>query len=61
MYREADHLHISALTAALGVCVRVTYMDRTDGGQVNQHDFPEGSIPQIHLLYRPGHYDIVYE
>lgn len=60
MYRESDHIHITALTAALGVNVRVEYMDRGKGGQVNHHDFPEDSAPFIHLLYRPGHYDILY-
>ena len=61
MYRESDHIHISALTAALGVSVRVEYMDRGKGGQVNHHDFPEDTVaPFIHLLYRPGHYDILY-
>ena len=60
MYREADHLHITALTNALGVCVSVCYMDRTDGGQVNDHRFPEDGTPRVHLLYRPGHYDILY-
>ena len=60
MYRESDHLHISALTAAMGVNVRVQYMDRGEGGKVNHHDFPEGAEPRIHILYRPGHYDILY-
>lgn len=60
MYRESDHLHISALSQALGVHVRVLYMDRGEGGRVNHHDFPEDSSPKIHLLYRPGHYDILY-
>lgn len=60
MYRESDHVHISALTSALEVSVRVIYMDRGEGGEVNHHDFPEGSPPFIHLLYRPGHYDILY-
>ena len=61
MYVECDHLHITALTSALGVPVRVQYMDRAEGGHVNQHDFPEGAPPRIHLLYRPGHYDILYQ
>ncbi len=60
MYREADHLHITSLTSALGACVSVCYMDRTGGGQVNAHTFPEDGSPKIHLLYRPGHYDILY-
>jgi ubiquitin thioesterase protein OTUB1 len=61
MYHECDHMHITALTAALGVPVRVEYMDRGEGGVVNHHDFPEeGSQPVIHILYRPSHYDILY-
>lgn len=61
MYRESDHIHIISLTECSGVNVRINYLDR--GGsedRVNTHDFPEGSSPRIHLLYRPGHYDIVY-
>jgi len=57
MYKESDHIHISALTASLGIGVRVIYMDRGLGGQ---HDFPEDSTPNVYLLYRPGHYDILY-
>ncbi|KAG8183738.1 hypothetical protein JTE90_029320 [Oedothorax gibbosus] len=61
MYKESDHIHVIALTLALGVGVRVQYMDRGgEGGQVNTHDFPEDKTPRIHLLYRPGHYDILY-
>ena len=60
MYHESDHMHITALTEAVGVPVRVEYMDRGEGGVVNHHDFPEGSQPVIHLLYRPGHYDLLY-
>lgn len=60
MYHESDHIHISGLTAAVGVSIRVQYMDRGEGGKVNHHDFPEGTEPRIHILYRPGHYDILY-
>ena len=60
MAKESDHIHIIALTSALGVRVRVEYMDRGMGPTCNHHDFPEDSRPQIHLLYRPGHYDILY-
>lgn len=60
MYHESDHMHITALTAALGIPVRVEYMDRGEGGTVNHHDFPQGSDPAIHILYRPGHYDLLY-
>lgn len=57
MYKESDHIHIIALTSALGIGVRIVYMDR---GLGLNHDFPESLSPSIHLLYRPGHYDIIY-
>lgn len=63
MYHESDHIHITALTSALGIRIRVEYMDRGQSGLMNHHDFPEcaaGSDPHIYLLYRPGHYDILY-
>lgn len=60
MYKESDHIHIIALSAALNVGVRVRYMDRGEASEVIAHDFPEGVHPAIHLLYRPGHYDILY-
>ncbi len=71
MGEESDHVHITALSDALGVPVRVVYLDRsgdTDDkpAEVNHHDFiPVGSPqttvdPFVVLLYRPGHYDILY-
>ncbi|PIK36640.1 putative ubiquitin thioesterase OTUB1 [Apostichopus japonicus] len=60
MYKESDHIHIIALTSYLGVGVRVVYLDRGENQKVNHHDFPEGMPPQIALLYRPGHYDVLY-
>eukprot|EP00092_Neocalanus_flemingeri_P009600 GFUD01010332.1.p1 GENE.GFUD01010332.1~~GFUD01010332.1.p1 ORF type:complete len:709 (-),score=185.19 GFUD01010332.1:1548-3674(-) len=60
MYRESDHIHIIGLTAAAGINVRVVYLDRGTSDNPVHHDFPEGSEPKIHILYRPGHYDILY-
>uniref|UniRef100_A0A1J3ELS9 Ubiquitin thioesterase n=1 Tax=Noccaea caerulescens TaxID=107243 RepID=A0A1J3ELS9_NOCCA len=79
MGEESDHIHITALSDALGVAIRVVYLDRSscDNGSVtvNHHDFvpvgtngkeeatnekEEVSAPFINLLYRPGHYDILY-
>ncbi|KAL3700631.1 hypothetical protein R1sor_018653 [Riccia sorocarpa] len=70
MGEESDHVHITALSDALGVPIRVVYLDRSVGADgkntdVNHHDFvpTEGSnvdIPPVVLLYRPGHYDILY-
>ncbi|KAF8378069.1 hypothetical protein HHK36_029404 [Tetracentron sinense] len=78
MGEESDHVHIIALSDALGVPIRVLYLDRsscdTGGVSVNHHDFIPASgdphnaaggssdtiNPIITLLYRPGHYDILY-
>ena len=60
MGKESDHIQIIGLTSALGVPVRVEYMDRGEGDQCNHHHFPEDSNPVVTLLYRPGHYDILY-
>lgn len=75
MGEESDHVHITALSDALGVPIRVVYLDRsscdTGGVSVNHHDFIPNtnnlsnstscsSRPYITLLYRPGHYDILY-
>ncbi|XP_050498203.1 ubiquitin thioesterase otubain-like [Diabrotica virgifera virgifera] len=61
MYKESDHIHIIAACAALNTGVRVVYMDRGTGKICTEHDLPEGCTPTVHLLYRPGHYDILYQ
>ncbi|XP_051116631.1 OVARIAN TUMOR DOMAIN-containing deubiquitinating enzyme 1-like [Andrographis paniculata] len=82
MGEESDHVHITALSDALGVPIRVVYLDRShdEKGNVsaNHHDFiptsenaknnsgestaaaAVGVEPFVTLLYRPGHYDILY-
>lgn len=79
MGEESDHVHITALSDALGVPIRVVYLDRSScdkegGASVNHHDFvpvsddatagtsesSSDTNPSIVLLYRPGHYDILY-
>nr|CAG4652035.1 EOG090X0AE1 [Triops cancriformis] len=60
MFRESDHIHAIALSSALGAGVRILYMDRGTDHHVPAHDFPEGLSPKVNLLYRPGHYDILY-
>ena len=59
MYHESDHIHITALTSALDTKIRVVYMNHGDD-KLSYISFPESSEPNIHLLYRPGHYDILY-
>lgn len=66
---------IAALCKALKVRIRVVYMDRGLGGAVitedkdtdklkcHEHNFPDEEStedPKLYLLYRPGHYDILY-
>ena len=56
----SKNIYSPGLTAAAGISVRVVYLDRGTGDAPMPHDFPEGSEPKIHILYRPGHYDILY-
>jgi ubiquitin thioesterase protein OTUB1 len=94
MGEESEEVHIIALCDALGVPIRVVYLDRSIRGAedrtANHHDFfpspnsnlqnnksnqmdaasvaslstdlskQENPIPFVTLLYRPGHYDILY-
>ena len=53
-------MSFSGLTAATGIKIRVIYLDRGSGDEAVHHDFPEDSSPDIHILYRPGHYDVLY-
>lgn len=57
MDREADEMHITALTNILDIGVRVAYLNAA-GAHVTFHEF--GSNSKLNLLYRPGHYDILY-
>ncbi|KAF5867892.1 putative ubiquitin thioesterase protein [Botrytis fragariae] len=72
--QEIDHLGMTLLIDVLlkptRFSVEIVYLDRSEGTQVNSHMFqaedsngqptnPGGPI--IYLLYRPGHYDILYK
>tara|TARA_B100000609_G_C17156411_1_gene403706 strand:+ start:97 stop:1128 length:1032 start_codon:yes stop_codon:yes gene_type:complete len=48
-----------ALTEALGVAVAIEYLDAS--GAPSRVVFPDGGEPSVTLLYRPGHYDILYD
>jgi ubiquitin thioesterase protein OTUB1 len=68
MARESDNIHIIALTKAAIVPLRVIYMDRSQQSSLTIHDFAgtdeetnETFQPMITMLYRPGHYDLLYE
>ncbi|VDM73206.1 unnamed protein product [Strongylus vulgaris] len=63
MWKDADHLAVTGLVNAIGQNIRVQYMDQNaapNGGLF--YDFPpdQKEAPRITLLYRPGHYDLVY-
>ena len=63
MATECEQLHIIALTQQVGdlmqASVQIEYLDNSSGEQTNQLTFPDQYAPFLHLLYRPGHYDIL--
>jgi len=69
MKTECEHLQILALSEYIGVQVHIHYLDGKPcpvGESLQVHKFAEpadasqaASAPTIHLLYRPGHYDIL--
>lgn len=65
---EIDELGISLLVEILlkpaGFILEIVYLDRSAGTKANVHRFPDddsGNNLTMHLLYRPGHYDILYK
>lgn len=59
--READNLQIIALSKALDVPVHIVYLDSTVASEANIITFEAASGDPIYLLFRPGHYDILYK
>jgi ubiquitin thioesterase protein OTUB1 len=72
---ESDQIHIVAMVNEFDVSVQVETLDlsRTSQGEMNHHvispmsqdsesiaDKDDALPPLIHLLYRPGHYDVLY-
>lgn len=68
MRKESDNAHLISISSVLKMPIRIVYMDRGGkDGKVNEHVFSDMSseqqtvaAPKVHLLYRPGHYDILY-
>mmetsp|Transcript_39513 Transcript_39513/g.54861 ORF Transcript_39513/g.54861 Transcript_39513/m.54861 type:complete len:269 (-) Transcript_39513:112-918(-) len=64
MGEESEHVQIVAITEALKTPLRIIYLDNTINGdgvaEVNHHDFICELAPRFAMLYRPGHYDILY-
>ncbi|KAJ1105220.1 hypothetical protein NDU88_002628 [Pleurodeles waltl] len=59
MAMECDHPQIVALTQALPIPLQVEYVDDADTA-VNHHRFPEDASPQVYMLFRRQHYNILY-
>ncbi|KAI8639503.1 peptidase C65 Otubain-domain-containing protein [Parasitella parasitica] len=61
--RESDHLQITALSKALDIPIKVVYLDGGEGDDAAVHEFwpsDQDKRTPIRLIYRPGHYDILY-
>ncbi|XP_066551066.1 ubiquitin thioesterase OTUB2 isoform X2 [Amia ocellicauda] len=59
MAMECDHVEILALSQALGISIKIEYMEGSNS-DLTQHIIPEGTKPSLHLLYKASHYDILY-
>ncbi|XP_044440974.1 uncharacterized protein [Triticum aestivum] len=61
---DAQQVNLTALTNVLQVPLRVVNIDVSPIEEPNIHiiyESPDSSVPTVTLLYRPGHYDIIYE
>lgn len=64
--QEIDQIGLQILCDAVivpaGFALEVLYLDRSSGDEVTPHPFSQQTqgLPMITLLYRPGHYDIIY-
>lgn len=71
---EIEHLGmtllIDVLLKPIGIAVEIVYLDRSEGTHVNTHIIQaedasgiplQLNAPMVHLLYRPGHYDMLYK
>ncbi|KXT00572.1 hypothetical protein AC578_5219 [Pseudocercospora eumusae] len=67
---EIEHVGLSALKDAFlapaAISLEVLYLDRSEGDQVTMHRFDPVTnggytLGTVRLLYRPGHYDLLYK
>ena len=61
---ECTMVQVLALAEIFDLQVKIEYLDGHEiiNSQLAQHQFgPENSKTSLTLLYRPGHYDILYE
>lgn len=62
LWREADQLQVQALTNFFRVPINLFYLDQTPGDKCNLYSQAfDGGDAVINLLYRPGHYELLYK
>ena len=66
MGKEVEEIQINALTEYLGIKTKIEYLDGKPFDNelscvtFNVNDLDKDTQFDVHLLYRPGHYDIIY-
>lgn len=67
MGKECDQPQIAALTESLAISVKIEYLDGSASADqelqsylCNGDSSAQDQPPLLCLLYRPGHYDILY-
>ena len=60
---DIDHVVITALSTGLETPVSVACLERRPGKAqiINFFDDSSDDSSKIHLMFRPGHYDILYK
>ncbi|KAL3471308.1 peptidase C65 Otubain-domain-containing protein [Aspergillus californicus] len=64
---EIDEVGLQGLVDGViegsGIVVEILYLDRSEGDAVNSHVLTQtrAGLGAIRLLYRPGHYDLLYQ
>ncbi|KAI8916152.1 peptidase C65 Otubain-domain-containing protein, partial [Gorgonomyces haynaldii] len=63
---ESDQIHIVAMVNVFGIECKIANLDTTESSGINYHEISPmepiqvDNAPSISLLYRPGHYDVLY-
>ena len=60
MFKDCDVIQVVACTKAFEVPVKIVYLDRSDGDLVIHSFGGEDNENSVYMLYRPGHYDLIY-
>ncbi|KEG12775.1 otubain [Trypanosoma grayi] len=60
---ESDHVQVVAFAKCFQLHIVVEYLDGSEGTRTTQHTFSGGddACAAVTLLYRPGHYDLLYK